>query len=61
MISCSALLEGEYGQKDICIGVPCILGKNGIERVVEFNLTDDERALFEASAAAVRKTNGALA
>ena len=61
MISCSALLEGDYGQKDICIGVPCILGKNGIERVVEFNLTDDERALFEASAAAVRKTNGALA
>lgn len=60
-ISCSALLEGEYGQSDICIGVPCVLGKNGIEKIVEFNLTDDERALFSASADAVRKTNGALA
>lgn len=60
-ISCSALLEGEYGQKDICIGVPCVLGKNGIERVVEFKLNEEERTLFEASAAAVRKTNGALA
>lgn len=38
MISCSAYLEGEYGESDICIGVPCILGKNGIEKVVEFEL-----------------------
>lgn len=61
MISCSAMLDGEYGQKDICIGVPCILGKNGIEKVVEFELNDEEKALFEKSAAAVRKTNEALA
>lgn len=61
MISCSAYLEGEYGQSDICIGVPCILGKNGIEKVVEFELNDDEKALFAKSAEAVRKTNGALA
>lgn len=61
MISCSALCEGEYGQSDICIGVPCILGKNGIEKIVEFDLNDEEKALFEKSAEAVRKTNGALA
>lgn len=59
-ISCSALLDGEYGEKDLCIGVPCILGKNGIEKIVKFALTDDEQALFAASAAAVRKTNAAL-
>ena len=61
MISCSALLEGEYGEKDLCIGVPCILGRNGIEKVVGFDLTDEEKALFAASAAAVHKTNAALA
>ena len=61
MISCSAMLEGEYGQSDICIGVPCVLGKNGIEKIVEFDLNDEEKALFEKSAEAVRKTNAALA
>ena len=61
LISCSALLDGEYGEKDLCIGVPCILGRNGIEKIVEFDLTDSETELFKASAAAVRKTNGALA
>ncbi len=60
MISCSAYLEGEYGQSDICIGVPCILGKNGIEKVVEFDLNAEEKELFAKSAEAVRKTNGAL-
>lgn len=60
MISCSALLDGEYGEKDLCIGVPCVLGKNGIEKIVEFELNDEEKALFAASAAAVRKTNAAL-
>ena len=61
VISCSALLDGEYGQKDLCIGVPCVLGKNGIEKIVEFDLTDAEKALFEKSSAAVHKTNEALA
>lgn len=61
LISCSALLEGEYGEKDLCIGVPCILGKNGIEKIVEFDLDDKEKELFKASAAAVHKTNAALA
>ncbi len=60
MISCSCLLEGEYGEKDLCIGVPAIIGRNGIEKIVEFNLNDEEKALFTASAAAVHKTNEAL-
>ncbi len=61
MISCSALLEGEYGESDLCIGVPCVLGKNGIEKIVEFDLNDEEKALFAKSAAAVKGTNAALA
>ena len=61
LISCSALLEGEYGQKDLCIGVPCILGKGGIEKIVEFDLNDAEKAAFAKSAEAVHKTNDALA
>lgn len=60
MIPCSALLEGEYGESDICIGVPCILGKNGIEKIVELDLNEEEKELFAKSAAAVRKTNAAL-
>ncbi len=61
LISCSALLDGEYGEKDLCIGVPCILGRNGIEKIVEFDLNDEEKALFAKSAEAVHKTNAALA
>ena len=61
LISCSALLDGEYGEKDLCIGVPCILGKNGIEKIVEFPLNEEEMALFHKSAEAVHKTNDALA
>jgi malate dehydrogenase len=61
LISCSALLDGEYGEKDLCIGVPCILGKNGIEKIVEFDLNDAEKELFHKSAEAVHKTNSALA
>ena len=61
LISCSALLDGEYGEKDLCIGVPCIIGKNGIEKIVEFDLNEEEKALFHKSAEAVHKTNDALA
>ncbi len=61
MITCSALLDGEYGEKDLCIGVPCILGRNGIEKIVEFDLNDEEKALFAKSAEAVHNTNAALA
>ena len=60
MITCAAYLDGEYGMKDITIGVPVILGKNGIERIVELPLNDDEKAKLAASEAAVRKTNSVL-
>ncbi len=60
MIPCSVLLEGEYGQSDICIGVPCIIGKNGIEEIVDIKLNDAEKAVFEKSAAAVRNMNADL-
>ncbi|MBR6746433.1 MAG: malate dehydrogenase [Muribaculaceae bacterium] len=61
LIPCSALLDGEYGESDLCIGVPCIIGKNGIEKIVEFELNDAEKALFAKSAEAVHNTNAALA
>jgi malate dehydrogenase len=57
--SCVAL-NGEYGQKDICIGVPTIIGRGGAERIIELELTPDEKAQFAASADAVRKTNAVL-
>ncbi|PHQ29535.1 malate dehydrogenase [Leeuwenhoekiella nanhaiensis] len=60
MFPCSALLEGEYDLDDICIGVPVILGKDGIERIVPVDLTDAEKAKLKESADAVRKTNGLL-
>ena len=60
LISCSSLLEGEYGQSDLCIGVPAIIGRNGVEKIVEFDLNDQEKALFAKSAEAVHKTNEAL-
>ena len=60
MIACSVLLEGEYGQTDICLGVPCIIGKNGIEEIVDVQLNDAEKATFAKSADAVRAMNGDL-
>lgn len=60
MFPCSCLLEGEYGLNDICIGVPSIIGKNGIEKVVEIDLNDAEMNNLKESAAAVSKTNGLL-
>ena len=60
MFPCSALLDGEYGLKDISIGVPCIIGKNGIEKIVEIDLTDAEKAKFAESAAGVRSVNDLL-
>ncbi|MBQ9201235.1 MAG: malate dehydrogenase [Bacteroidales bacterium] len=61
VIPCCVYLEGEYGQKDICIGVPVRIGRQGWEEVIDFKLNDEEKALFEKSAAAVRKTNEVLA
>ena len=60
MFPCSALLEGEYGLTDLTIGVPVILGKNGIEKIVEIDLTKDEKALLLESASGVSATNGLL-
>ena len=60
MFPCSALLEGEFGLNDLCIGVPVILGKNGIERIVEIDLDAAEKAHLEESAEGVKKTNGLL-
>lgn len=60
MIPCSVYLEGEYGESDICIGVPCIIGKNGIESIVDVKLDSAEQEKFQKSAAAVRTMNEAL-
>jgi malate dehydrogenase len=57
---CSTLLEGEYGLNDLCIGVPVVLGANGIEEIVEITLSDAEKAHMIESAMGVRKTNGLL-
>jgi malate dehydrogenase len=57
---CSALLDGEFGLSDLCIGVPVKLGKNGIEEIVEINLSDAEKEHLAASAEGVSKTNGLL-
>ena len=60
MFPCSTLLEGEYGLSDICIGVPVILGVNGIEEIVTIPLNDQEKAKLAESAEGVRKTNSLL-
>lgn len=57
---CSTLLEGEYGLNDLCIGVPVLLGRNGIESVVEIDLNDQEKAQLNASAEGVKATNQLL-
>ena len=60
IIPCSVYLEGEYGQNDICIGVPVVVGKSGWESIVDLNLNQEEEELFVKSAAAVRNMNEAL-
>lgn len=60
LIACSVPVDGEYGQKDICMGVPVILGKNGWEKIVDYKLNDEEQGLFNKSAEAVRKMNDVL-
>jgi len=57
---CSALLAGEFGLSDLAIGVPCVLGANGIEKIVEISLSDAEKAKLAESAEGVKKTNGLL-
>ena len=60
IIPCSVYLEGEYNQSDICIGVPCVIGKNGLEKVIQLDLNDDELTKFNESADAVRSMNSTL-
>lgn len=61
LISCGVALDGEYGQKDISLVVPVILGKNGWEKIIDFKLSNDEQAAFNKSADAVRGMNNVLA
>ncbi|MGN6800497.1 MAG: malate dehydrogenase [Ginsengibacter sp.] len=60
LIPCCVMLDGEYGQKDICIGVPVVIGKNGWEKIIDFHLNEEEQAKFNKSADAVRNMNAAL-
>ncbi len=60
LFSCCVSLDGEYGQKDICLGVPVTIGRNGWEKIIDFGLTETEQAEFNKSAAAVRSMNDVL-
>jgi len=60
LFTCCVKLEGEYGQKDICLGVPVTIGKNGWEKIVDFKLNETEQAAFNKSADAVRSMNDVL-
>jgi malate dehydrogenase len=60
LFSCCVSLEGEYGQKDICLGVPVVIGKNGWEKIVDYKLNKEEQDLFNKSADAVRNMNDVL-
>jgi malate dehydrogenase len=60
LFTCCVSLDGEYGQKDICLGVPVVIGKNGWEKIVEMDLSADEQAAFNKSADAVRNMNDVL-
>ena len=60
IMPCCVSLNGEYGENDICIGVPVVIGKNGWEKIVDYSLNDEEKDLFKASAEAVRTMNESL-
>jgi malate dehydrogenase len=60
LFTCCVALDGEYGQKDICLGVPVVIGKNGWEKILDFGLNADEQAAFNKSADAVRSMNDVL-
>jgi malate dehydrogenase len=60
IVPCCVYLEGEYGQRDICLGVPVTIGKNGWEKIIDYKLSDEEKALFAKSADAVRNMNNVL-
>ncbi|HJS55030.1 MAG TPA: malate dehydrogenase [Chitinophagaceae bacterium] len=60
LFTCCVALDGEYGQKDICLGVPVTIGKNGWEKIFDFGLNEEEQAAFTKSAGAVRSMNDVL-
>jgi malate dehydrogenase len=60
LFTCCVALNGEYGQKDICLGVPVVIGKNGWEKILDFSLNAEEQAAFNKSAEAVRSMNEVL-
>jgi malate dehydrogenase len=60
MFPCSVLLEGEFGLNDLCVGIPVILGKNGIEKIVEIKLDEAELSQLQESAVGVKATNTLL-
>jgi len=55
VLPCAVLLQGEFGMRDLFVGVPVVLGSGGMERIFEIKLTAEEQAAFDASAAAVRE------
>jgi malate dehydrogenase len=57
---CCCYLEGEYGQEDLCIGVPAVIGRRGCQKILEYDLTAEEKAAFAKSAAAVKNVNNVL-
>jgi malate dehydrogenase len=60
IIPCSVYLEGEYNQRDICIGVPCIIGRKGVDSIIDVKLNENEQKKFNSSSNAVRKMNKSL-
>jgi malate dehydrogenase len=60
IVACAAYMQGEYGLNDMFFGVPVMLGRGGVEKIVEYSLNDTEKALFDKSAAAVKETHDAL-
>jgi malate dehydrogenase len=61
LFTCCVALDGEYGQKDICLGVPVVIGRNGWESIIDYKLNETEQAAFNKSADAVRNMNSVLA
>jgi malate dehydrogenase len=60
LFTCCVLLDGEYGQKDICLGVPVVIGRKGWEKIIPLDLNTEEKELFAKSADAVRSMNDVL-
>lgn len=60
VLAVSAVLDGEYGLNDVCLGTPCVVGKNGIERIIELDLDEDEREALHRSAETLRRLNPRL-